>query len=172
MVVECPKCNVKKTIKVNEELRGKKISFTCKTENCKEKVIVQIPINPPVDNNRKTVILNTKASYSTASLFHINESGEKIKKYKISNGTNLIGRKSSEKKVDIAIDTDDKFVSRMHCTITTTNTGDKKNFILKDYQSRNDTYINNQLLGKEEEIYLQNHDIIQIGKTKLKLQIT
>jgi len=171
MVVECPKCNAKKIIKVTEELRGKKIGFTCKTEGCNEKIKVSIPIAEGESKERKTTILSTKRNYSSACLIHIDESGNEIRKYKLSEGTNLIGRMSQTSKADIPIDTDDRYMSRTHCTVTAAKIASGASFLLKDYQSKNDTFVNEHLLGKTEEIYLQNHDVIQLGKTKFKVQI-
>jgi len=171
MIVECPKCSTKKIIKITDELRGKKIGFTCKTEGCNEKIRVSIPMNEGESKERKTVILNAQNSASTARLIHIDDNGNELKKYSLSEGTNLIGRKSQSPMANIAIDTADKYMSRTHCTITMAKIDSGSAFLLKDYQSKNDTYVNEHLLGKTEEIYLQNHDVIQMGKTKFKIQI-
>jgi len=172
MVVQCPKCGSKKKIKVNEELAGKRISFVCKTEGCHEKIMVKIPSVSSSQGSRKTVVLSTGTKNAMASLIHIDEDGNDVKTYKIKKGTNIIGRHSSSPKANIAIEAEDRFMSRTHCTITTASLSNSIHFIIKDYQSKNDTYINGHILGENEEIYLQNDDIIQLGKTKLKIQIT
>lgn len=172
MVIQCPKCKTKKKIKINEELRGKKISFLCKTTGCNEKISTIIPSKTQSPQARKTIILNTKSDHSVASIILMDENGNTPKIYKIKKGINIVGRIANKTLADIAIESDDRYMSRTHCTITTSSIGENTQYIIKDYQSKNDTFINGLLLKKEEEIYLQNDDILQLGKTKLKFQIT
>ena len=171
MEVHCPNCNSKKTLRITDELRGKKVSFLCKTKDCGEKITVSIPKSSDLKTERKTVILDTKIGYKNAFVLHVDDAGDVIQSHPLAAGNNIIGRSAQNSMADIAIQTKDKYMSRSHCTISVLSEETGNNYILKDYQSKNDTFVNGQLLQKSEEIYLQNGDIIQMGKTSLKIQI-
>jgi len=171
MIVECPKCGKKKAIKLTEELRGKRIGFTCTNNGCGEKIKVLIPKAKESHQDRKTVIYTTKRNQNSGSLLLLDDTGHPVGKYSLNVGINIIGRKSTNSRADIALETNDLYISRMHCVITVIEQETGILFLLKDYGSKNHILVNDQLLNEKEEIYLQDGDIIQMGKTNIKLEL-
>ncbi len=79
---------------------------------------------------------------------------------------NLIGRKSRSSNPDIAIDTSDFTVSRIHCTIGTKVNDGSCIWYIKDETSKNGIYINNKRIEPSIEIPIQNGDVIHLGSLR------
>ena len=89
-------------------------------------------------------------------------------------GINIVGRKSPSKPCEVMIDTQDSFMSRNHCQVEVLQRGNGYLFVIKDLGSQNGVFINadrNSRLKKDDEIYLQNGDTVQIGRTKVVLKV-
>lgn len=88
--------------------------------------------------------------------------------FTIKAGKNVIGRKDEDKPCDIMIETGDTCMSRNHCVIEgkMERSGDFR-LILSDPGSMNGTYLNSnsRRLGKNDKVYLEDGDTIQMGKT-------
>ncbi|WP_040006258.1 FHA domain-containing protein [Fibrisoma limi] len=97
-------------------------------------------------------------------------------------GINTVGRMSNVSPSDHMVKTDDKYMSRPHCTIEVRiNKQGGINYILQDGAVRpdgtwkvstNGTYLNGEeaRLGEFDRIYLNDGDTVQIGVTKLVLK--
>lgn len=86
-------------------------------------------------------------------------------------GKTLIGRNAETTPSDVAIriKTDDMHMSRRHCKIETVQTGNGNiYFILSDAGSRNPPYLNEELLHRLDEVYLEDNSLIQLGVTKVR----
>lgn len=96
--------------------------------------------------------------------------------FELFEGDNIIGRPDGPHHVDILVEKD-KYVSRVHCMIRIEKDYlHRFNYRLKDNgknrqgkPSTNGTYVNGGLrrLPKNEQVYLQDGDIVQVGETKL-----
>ena len=91
------------------------------------------------------------------------------------NGNNKIGRlsKSTPKDVNIAINTKDTYMSRHHCDLIVRWSQNKNvyEYILSDRKSVNGIFINEERrLSRSEEVFLNDGDNIQLGRTKLILK--
>lgn len=89
-------------------------------------------------------------------------------------GVNIVGRKSPSKPCEVMIDTQDQYMSRNHCQVEVLQRGNGFLYVIKDLGSQNGVFINadrNSRLQKDTEVYLQNGDTVQIGRTKVVLKV-
>ena len=94
--------------------------------------------------------------------------------FTLKTGKNIIGRKDEDKPCDIMIETDDSFMSRNHCIIETRiDRSGSIRLLLNDYGSLNGTYLNGSStrLGKDDKVYLEDGDTMQLGKTKVVVKL-
>lgn len=166
----CPACGKSNIINVSARLAGKRIAFTCKGQDCEQRLEVNIPSHAtPEQNSRQTVIIPTSQVSYIGGTLSIVVNGEK-KEYPLRTGTNIVGRQSASSPADISLPVDDKYMSRMHVVITVGMLGSGQYFSLKDYNSKNSTSLNSIALKKGEEIYLVDGDRIKMGETIVTFQ--
>lgn len=86
--------------------------------------------------------------------------------YSLEDGQNIVGRKCTTSKATIQIPTDDPYMSRQHCKITVNvlSNGTKK-VGLRNFQNKNRTYIDGQLIEEKDEIFLTDGNKIKMGET-------
>lgn len=86
--------------------------------------------------------------------------------YFLEEGQNIIGRKGNTSKADVQISTDDRYMSRQHCSITITTLPDgTKKAVLSNYQNKNLTSVDSQEIEKGDAIRLINGNRITMGHT-------
>ncbi len=86
--------------------------------------------------------------------------------YFLEEGQNIIGRKGNTSKADVQIATDDRYMSRQHCSITVTTLPDgAKKAVLSNYQNKNLTSIDGQEIETGDAIRLVNGNRITMGHT-------
>jgi pSer/pThr/pTyr-binding forkhead associated (FHA) protein len=86
--------------------------------------------------------------------------------YPLEEGQNIIGRKGNTSKADVQISTDDRYMSRQHCSITITTLPDgTKKAVLSNYQNKNLTTIDGQEIETGDAIRLVNGNRITMGHT-------
>ena len=86
--------------------------------------------------------------------------------YFLEEGQNIIGRKGNTSKADVQISTDDRYMSRQHCSITITTLPDgTKKAVLSNYQNKNLTTIDGQEIETGDAIRLVNGNRIKMGHT-------
>lgn len=150
------------------EMRGKGIKFTCSNASCSQVIRLTIPKLPAKEV--KSTVFNLgpiKEIQSAALILQANEYHSE-QTFSIESGHYVVGRKSKSKYPDLSLDTTDHNISRLHCIIE--GKIDKLgilHFILRDHQSKNGVLLNGNSLLNGEEVYLQDNDVIQIGKSKM-----
>lgn len=86
--------------------------------------------------------------------------------YFLADGQNIIGRKGTTSKATVQIATDDRYMSRQHCSITVTTLPDgSKKAVLSNYQNKNLTTIDGQEIETGDAIRLVNGNRIKMGHT-------
>ncbi len=86
--------------------------------------------------------------------------------YFLEEGQNIIGRKGNTSKATVQIATDDRYMSRQHCSLTITTLPDgTKKAVLSNYQNKNLTTIDGQEIGTGDAIRLVNGNRIKMGHT-------
>jgi hypothetical protein len=94
------------------------------------------------------------------------------KPYFLEEGQNIIGRKGNTSKADIQIATDDRYMSRQHCSITVTTLPDgTKKAVLSNYQNKNLTTIDGQEIETGDAIRLVNGNRITMGHTTVVFKL-
>lgn len=181
----CPHCNVVGTLKVTPELLQKvemvhKQNVTNKPSN--EGVGTYVPgVNSGNGNpSRNTGSVEPNGTYIPG--LHT-ETPQKLKLvvcqskeydtpnqcFVLDQDYNMVGRKnfgSPQERPDIEIVTNDKYMSRKHCLIKNNGYG---RFSIEDHGSANGTYVNCQRLECKESVYLNDGDVIQMGRTEIKV---
>ena len=92
--------------------------------------------------------------------------------YFLEEGQNIIGRKGNTSKATVQIATDDRYMSRQHCSITITTLPDgTKKAVLSNYQNKNLTTIDGQEIEKGDAIRLVNGNRITMGHTTVVFKL-
>ncbi len=170
MILQCQnlQCNVK--VSVHDALFKSK-GFRCFCPRCKE------PIDTHFTNRKNQ---NKKAFLLISSLVH-----NKTYKYYLSEGENIFGRKS-DTLVNVpnyhALEVIDKFMSRLHFSITVDNSLLTASYVIKDLAvDKNKTFIRKSIIGNIDffkvvdnniKEILDNGDVLKAGNTQLKFYIT
>ena len=88
--------------------------------------------------------------------------------YFLEEGQNIIGRKGNTSKATVQIATEDRYMSRQHCSITVTTLPDgTKKAVLSNYQNKNLTTIDGQEIETGDSIRLVNGNHIKMGHTTI-----
>jgi pSer/pThr/pTyr-binding forkhead associated (FHA) protein len=168
-LIKCSNCNKEKVLNNYEKYLNKQVSFTC--SQCGKKVNHKVEKKITLSTE---VIANHTMEGKVGSLSLLNSNQKTVQNYILTTGEIRIGRSSDKSKVDIQLPKEDKTLSRNHCKIIA-NYSIKKNIMeykICDDASKNGIYINEIELAKDAEIYLSHGDIIQLGKTILKFELT
>lgn len=174
--VKCPKCG--KPV-VFDELKckaGVKIILQC--PNCGK--TFGICINPTkkesnenrnepykeIKNDEQERQSNCEIGYITVieNVFHYKQ------EIPLQMGVNKIGRYQKANPINIPLETDDPSVDLLHCTITVSR--DKRGnlkYVLKDGPSNTGTFVDNEILGNNEQRIIENGQLFTIGATSIIL---
>lgn len=92
--------------------------------------------------------------------------------YFLEEGQNIVGRKGNTSKATIQIATEDRYMSRQHCSITVTTLPDgTKKAVLSNYQNKNLTTIDGQEIETGDAIRLVNGNRIKMGHTTVVFKL-
>jgi predicted Zn finger-like uncharacterized protein len=164
--IHCPHCQTK--LKVDENRIPADIqTFAC--PKCKKSIEVAFVMSNKQDDDSETVILSVPgAKQVTGSLLVSPNEYTPEQTIHLSEGINIIGRKSATQALSTAIETKDKLMSRSHIGIEVRKNEKGENIhYLYDNKSTNRTLYNSRYIEPGEIVVLKNHDEIQIGQTRL-----
>lgn len=91
-------------------------------------------------------------------------------KLQLEAGINIIGRKSTDQKANLVIDTEDKTISRAHFKIEVAKVHGRLIHYISDNNSTNKTWLNGKALDPIDSLALKHGDIIRVGKTTLRFE--
>ena len=92
--------------------------------------------------------------------------------YFLEEGQNIVGRKGTTSRATVQIATDDRYMSRQHCSITVTTLPDgTKKAVLSNYQNKNLTTIDGQEIETGDAIRLVNGNRIKMGHTTVVFKL-
>ena len=95
------------------------------------------------------------------------------KDYPLEEGQNIVGRKGITSKATVQIATEDRYMSRQHCSITVSTLPDgTKKAVLSNYQNKNLTTVDGQEIETGDEIRLTNGDRITMGHTTVTFKLS
>ena len=181
----CPQCRAVLDVRNSKNEEVKQITCpSCKTPLQVKFAPQQAPIEAPtfiapsqsaLDGETQlagsgyaaTQLGTSPKSKATAKLlFHSVE-------YELEEGQNIIGRKGTTSKATIQIDTDDRYMSRQHCSITVKTLPDGvKKAVLSNYQNKNLTSIDGQEIATDDEIRLTDGNSITMGHTTVTFKLS
>lgn len=93
--------------------------------------------------------------------------------YFLEEGQNIVGRKGNTSKATVQIATDDRYMSRQHCSITVSTLPDgTKKAVLSNYQNKNLTTIDSQPIETGDSIRLTDGNSITMGHTTVTFKLS
>ena len=183
--VKCTNCGAVLSVRnsKNEELK----IITCKV--CKTQLIVKFPPIAKEPLEAKTVLANPSSGEATTVLgAGLSQSGDTQyvpkpniqkqyylflngKRYPLSAGRNVVGRKASSSDAQVQIETSDLYMSRRHICIEVIRLtdGSTKVFVSND-KNKNSTYVNGSKLNTGDRVVLTNGTQIKMGETIVTYQ--
>ncbi len=176
--IKCPTCG--KILRLQDVPNINAASFTCPV--CKEKHVVgkcqrYVEQPKPTDSScEETQYESVPPSQSSGEETRIGfVPSVKIgtladamgRTYQLCMGINTIGRKAGSSTASVQIVTDDRTMSRSHAIIDISNAGGKAIHILRNGANKNPSYLNNSLIGLQDQLVLNNGDCIRMGNTEL-----
>jgi predicted Zn finger-like uncharacterized protein len=165
--VRCPHCQV--GLKVDEtKIPPNLQTFNC--PKCKQPIQVSYVTGKQMKDDSETVVLSISGSKDVISGYlHVlpNEFTSE-QTIHLSEGINVVGRKSSSHESSTTIETKDKLMSREHIGIEVRKDAKGNyNHYLYDNKSKNRTLYNSNYIEPGEVVILKNNDEIQLGQTRL-----
>ena len=175
--IQCPQCGVVLDVKNSKDETVKQI--TC--PSCKAMLQVKFPAQqepltantyyappqkPAADNG--TTLLSAPTHKTHKSYLQYADHT-----YPLAEGQNIIGRKGSTSKATVQIDTDDRYMSRQHVSITVTTLPDGSvKAVLSNYQNKNLTTIDGQEIETGDAIRLADGNSIKMGHTTVIFKLS
>ena len=93
--------------------------------------------------------------------------------YPLEEGQNIVGRKGNTSKASVQIATDDRYMSRQHCSITVTTLPDgTKKAVLSNYMNKNLTSVDGQEIETGDAIRLTDGNSITMGHTTITFKLS
>lgn len=167
--VTCPKCATKLAIPIAESDVGTKKQCIC--NKCTKIFILPIPHTLASKFESDPTMGGNTSNEVSLILESISNANTACQTFELTSDYYTVGRKNSsgpEYRPDVEIVTTDKKISRKHAAIRKKGKG----FTLKDLGSKNGISLNGAKLDPDEEIYLTDGDIMQIGDTQFHVRIT
>ena len=186
--IQCPKCSVVLDVKNSKNEAVKQI--TC--PSCKSILQVKFPPQQePLeantfyaepskssaddgatqladsDNGATRLAETPQAHIKTAKLTFSGVS------YPLEEGQNIVGRKGITSKATVQIASEDRYMSRQHCSITVSTLPDgTKKAVLSNYQNKNLTTIDGQPIETGDSIRLTDGNSITMGHTTITFKLS
>ena len=93
--------------------------------------------------------------------------------YPLEEGQNIVGRKGTTSKATVQIATEDRYMSRQHCSIKVTTLPDgTKKAVLSNYQNKNLTTIDGEPIETGDSIRLTDGNSITMGHTTVTFKLS
>jgi DNA-directed RNA polymerase subunit RPC12/RpoP len=142
--IVCPNCNASLIIKFRED--NDYSNAQSKIPNLNNK----LNINKHTDERKTETLLIDKKNNEIGKLRY------KSKYYKLQEGENIIGRKSQSSTANIQIETNDRFMSRLHAMIEIKCLANGNYYTtITNWKNQNPTYVNGQKIQQNDKFVLQ-----------------
>ncbi len=164
----CPKCDNQLSFDEKKYPEGKILVFVCPQCTHQFKIRLGRKVVRDASGDEKEVA-ETDFTYGYISVIE-NNFGYK-QDLPLILGDNVIGRRNKDTDgIDVPIITSDPSLGRKHCIINVKqNKEGKIIYTLRDNSSITGTFLKNELLGKKEQVRIEEGDIITIGATTIIL---
>ena len=165
-IITCPEC--KSQLKVNFPPGAAQEPLEAKT----------VLVGAAPSDGGKTVLVGVGASASGETQYVPNPQQQKLsflycngKRYPLSAGRNIVGRKASSSDAQVQIETSDLYMSRRHVCIEVVRLGDGSSKVLiSNDKNKNETYVNGTLLNAGDRVVLTSGAKIKMGDTVVTYQ--
>lgn len=183
----CPKCRAVLDVRNSRNEEVKQITCpSCKTLLQVKFALQQEPIEAPTyiaqSPSQSALDGETQlagANYAATQLgtFPKSQAAAKLLfdgiNYELEEGQNIVGRKGNTSKATVQIATDDRYMSRQHCSITVTTLPDgTKKAVLSNYQNKNLTSVDGQEIETGDAIRLTDGNAITMGHTTVRFKLS
>lgn len=167
--VLCPKCDNYITFDETKYSEGQSLVFVC--DNCKKQFSIRIGKSKLKATHKEEILDEQANKEDFGSIVVI----ENVFGYKqvlpLSEGDNIIGRRSKGTEVNVPIETSDPSMDRSHCVINVKrNKQGETVYTLRDNESITGTFFMNEVLGIKERVRIDEGAIITLGATTLILR--
>ena len=162
----CGKCKAR--VKIKDDSGENEVFFNCPICKTKNKLI--LPKNQKM-TEEKTLVQSSLGDVKGWLVVHDESTSQQTLTLK--SGKNVVGRKSESKPCEVMVDTEDSYMSRNHFAIEISLGNKGLEYLVFDVTSTNGTFINankNNKLSQTDQVYLQDGDTIQAGRTKMVLR--
>lgn len=174
IIVKCPHCGAKLGIKSRSLDQNSKI----RCPNCKtiEPFSKYIQLQRQVQDDDDETYKSSRGGDDT----ELNIVGKGIgtlvdnstgRSYRLSEGLNTIGRKSSTSSASVQIQTSDMCMSRNHIAIEVVRTRNSYSHVCYNTKNKNATLVNGVELTSSDKVILMPSDKILLGNTELVFKI-
>ncbi len=168
--VACPKCAAKLAIPIEENDVGNKKQCMC--PKCNKIFILPVPAALASKFDSEPTNIGTADTNETVLVIEsIPNANTGYQTFELTSDYYTVGRQNSsgpEHRPDVEIVTTDKKISRKHAAIRKKG---KVGFTMKDLGSKNGVSLNDSKLEPDEEVYLNDGDIFQLGDSCFRVSI-
>ena len=162
--VFCPKCDNQLSFDETKFPDAKVLAFVCPQCGSQFKIKIGRKIIKTANNEEKEV----KEPDFSCGYISVIENGFAFKQdLPLVMGDNVIGRRNKDTEgVDVPIITSDPSMGRKHCVIhVKKDHAGNFTYTIRDFPSLTGTFVRNVLVGKKEQIRLEDEAIVTIGAT-------
>ncbi|MDH6311761.1 DNA-directed RNA polymerase subunit M/transcription elongation factor TFIIS [Parabacteroides sp. PFB2-10] len=160
----CPKCDNQLTFDETKYPKGKVLVFVCPQCTHQFKIRLGKKIVKTETGEEKEV---NEADFSCGYITVIENNFGYKQDLPLVEGDNVIGRRNKDTDgVHVAIITSDPSMGRKHCVIHVKPDGNGHYiYTLRDFPSLTGTFVRNVLVGKKEQVVIEDEAIVTIGAT-------
>ncbi len=166
--IRCPKCNESFVFDESKCEVGQKTVLLC--PHCDKSFAIRLGISKmqkqsSEEENKESENIN-EFGYITVieNVFHYKQ------EIPLQFGVNKIGRYQKANPINIPLATDDPSVDLLHCTITVSRDKHSKlKYVLRDGPSYTGTFVDNEILGDNEQRVISDGQLFTIGATSIIL---
>lgn len=158
--VKCPKCGQRIRFKPVPNYRSRTMTCPkCQYKDTAGNFVTNSNSGPNIDEITDPVITTQSKNIRLKCL----DTGES---HSLSIGRNTIGRKVSDPRATITFNDPDRFMGRLHASITVAQTPQGVQLHLKDENSANGTFVKNMRINANSVIKLLPGEEIKFGKLR------
>lgn len=167
--VLCPKCDNYITFDETKYTEGQSLVFVC--EHCKKQFSIRIG-KSKLKATRKEEVLDEQANKEDFGSIVVIENVFGYKQVlPLSEGDNVIGRRSKGTNINVPIETADPSMDRSHCIIHVKRSKQGEiTYTLRDNESNTGTFLMNEILEEKDRVRIEEGAIITLGATTLILR--
>jgi predicted Zn finger-like uncharacterized protein len=165
MIITCQSCNAR--LRVNEKALSPENPFI-NCVRCNASIKVDLPAEPAPLAEDHTIIFEP----AEVGWIVVHDEFTETQTVPLKPGRQTVGRHSPNKKSDVPLETQDRYMSRLHLVIEIVKgkDGRYKYWVSEHPECTNPTYIDTYPLKRGTTLELVDGVIMQLGKTKVVLK--